>query len=154
MTPSRRNHLPAPPIAAAILVRQECSPCSVFVNWHGMICMSTGPGVTSPQPHPNHPLHIIILARKTHPDTACHAWLRISNEPTSDSEAKACRTVEYFRSPAAPELCFELSIIVYASLSAKGGCRGAGLGGNCTGRKWQSKCLTMMHFSAEIHHPS
>lgn len=88
---------PASPLAS-IVVRQECSVPSVFVNWHGMICasMSTGSGASAtPSSWPE---------KKTHPDTACHASLRISNEPTS--EPKACRTVEYFRSPAAPELCF------------------------------------------------
>lgn len=86
---------PASPLAS-IVVRQECSVPSVFVNWHGMICasMSTGSGASATHPG----------QKKTHPDTACHASLRISNEPTS--EPKACRTVEYFRSPAALELCF------------------------------------------------
>lgn len=94
----------------SIVVRLECPLCVCQLAWNDT---NTSTRMSTRLPCQRHSAFLF------HPSTSWlprHARLRISNEPTS----RACRTVavEYFRSHAAPELCFELSITVYASLSA------------------------------------
>lgn len=103
---------PASPLAS-IVVRQECSVPSVFVNWHGMICasMSTGSGASATPSSWPEKKHILT------PPATLHCEF-LMNPPPNPKPVELSNILGHLQLLS---FAFELSITVYASLSAKRG---------------------------------